>query len=40
MAQHPFCQIRGMALLYGVLNNLALAGNMGLAFGDVLINLG
>jgi hypothetical protein len=39
-AQHPLRQIRGMALLNGVLNDLALAGNMGLAFGDVPINVG
>ena len=39
-AQHPLRQIRGMALLNGVLNDLALAGNMALAFGDVPINLG
>ena len=39
-AQHPFRQIGGLALLNGVLNDLALAGNMGPTFGDVSINLG
>jgi hypothetical protein len=39
-AQHPLRQIGGLALLNGVLNDLALVGNMGLAFGDVAINLG
>jgi hypothetical protein len=29
-----------MALLNGVLNDFALAGNMALAFGDVPINVG
>jgi hypothetical protein len=38
--QHPFRQIGGLALLNGVLNALALADNMGLAFGNVAINLG
>jgi hypothetical protein len=39
-AQHPLRQIGGPTLLNGVLNDLALAGNMSLAFGDVPINVG
>ena len=39
-AQHPLRQIGGMALLNGVLNDLALEGNVAPALGDVPINVG